>query len=135
MTDLKDVGEVLAESLGFVLNRTERSLQSFLDTTVDGLAALREIGVDAPVGRTPVQLFVYDFLPKVEFIDDIKVRPNHYRASLTVMSQLKRLMYDRFFVSSAGELFEVAGGDFKALFNTSNVFHYHEAKTTDYFYL
>lgn len=135
MTALQDVGEVLAESLGFVLNRTQRSLQSFLDTTVDGLVALREIGVDEAEGHAPVRLFVYDFLPKVAFKDDIKVRPNHYLAPETVVSQMRRVLYDRYFVSNAGELFEVPSGDFKALFNTSNITYYHDAKTTDYFYV
>lgn len=135
MTDSKDVGEVLAEALGFVLNRTERSLESFLEGEVDGLAAFRELGVDSAEGKEPIRLFVYDYLPKLKFLNDIKVRPNHYQATPTVFSQLKRCLYDRFFVGSGGELFEVHSDDFRVLFNGSTVYHFQSSKTTDYFYV
>lgn len=133
MSDCRDTGEVLAESLGLVLNRTERSLESFLEGTVDGFAALREVGVDQAVGRKNIHLYIYDYLKRVSMKDDIKVRPNVFLARSEICTQLRRLFYDSYYVVVDGELFQVAPQDFRALLFQVTV-TFLDVDTTDYFY-
>ena len=135
MSDCRDAGAVLSECLGVILNTTQRSLESLLESDVDGLVAFREVGVDVAEGRSKVQLFIYDHLPKLRFLNDIKVRPNHYQTNPSVYSQLKQGLYDRFFVTLEGELLEVDLDSFKTLFNSSVVYHFANSQTTDYFYV
>jgi hypothetical protein len=124
---------VLAESLGLVLNRTQRSLESFLEGTVDGFVALREVGVDTAVGRKNIHLYIYDHLKRVCMKDDIKVRPNVFLARSEICTQLRRLFYDSYYVVVDGELFSVAPQDFKSLLFQVTV-TFLDVDTTDYFY-
>jgi hypothetical protein len=133
MDACRDTGVVLSECLGVVLNQTERSLDSFLEGNVDGLVAVRELGVDEAVGHPKVRLFIYDHLKRVAFQDDIKVRPNVFLARSEICTQLKRLLYDRYFVIVGEEVFEVQKDVFKGvLFSVTVTFL--NVDTTDYFY-
>lgn len=134
MTDCRDAGAVLAECLGIALNPAERSLESFLEGTVDGFVALREVGVDEAVGRKNIHLFIYDHLKRVRMKDDIKVRPNVFLARSEICSQLKRLLYDRYFVVEGDQLVEVPKETFKALLFQVRV-TFLDVDTTDYFYV
>lgn len=134
MSYCRDAGEVLAECLGVVLNVVERSVESFPEGTVDGFVALREVGVDEAVGRKNIRLYVYDHLKRVRMQDDIKVRPNVFLARSEIVSQLKRLQYDRYFVVESGVLVEVPKETFKALLYQVAV-TFLDVDTTDYFYV
>ncbi|MOA42627.1 hypothetical protein D3C78_1646920 [compost metagenome] len=125
---------MLAESLGLVFNRTERSLESFLAGTVDGFAALRNVGVDDGAGRKEIHLYIYDHLKRVSMKDDIKVRPNVFLARSEICTQLRRLFYDRYYVEVEGELFQVPPQDFKSLLFQVTV-TFLDVDTTDYFYV
>lgn len=133
MNDCRDAGEVLAECLGFVLNRTQRSLESFLEGTVDGFVALREVGVDEAVGKRNIHLYIYDHLKRVAFKDDIKVRPNVFLARSEICHELRRLSYHSYFVVVEGELYSVTPEDFKSLLFQVTV-TFLDVDTTDYFY-
>lgn len=134
MSYCRDAGEVLAECLGVVLNVVERSVESFPEGTVDGFVALREVGVDNAVGRKNIRLYVYDHLKRVRMQDDIKVRPNVFLARSEIVSQLKRLQYDRYFVVESGVLVEVPKETFKTLLYQV-VVTFLDVDTTDYFYV
>jgi len=134
MSYCRDAGEVLAECLGVVLNVAERPVESFPEGTVDGFVALRELGVDEAVGRKNIRLFVFDHLKRVRMQDDIKVRPNVFLARSEIVSQLKRLLYDRYFVVESGALVEVPKETFKALLYQV-VVTFLDVETTDYFYV
>jgi hypothetical protein len=133
MDDCRDAGVVLAECLGVALNQAERSVESFLEGTVDGFVALREVGVDEAVGRKNIHLYIYDHLKRVRMQDDIKVRPNVFLARSEICTQLKRLFYDRYFVVESDVLVEVTPQVFKALLFQVRV-TFLDVDTTDYFY-
>ena len=128
------IDTTLARILGCVLASRERSLESLLEARVDGFIALRELGVDERDGHPKVRLFIYDYLPLVNVKDDIKVRPNHFKCTATVGSQLKRLLYDRYYVKVGEELVEVHPETFRSLLHQV-VIHFLQVDTTDYFYL
>lgn len=128
------VDTTITEILGCVLGSSERSLESLLESRVDGFVALRELGSDASGGHPKIRLFIYDYLPLKNFQDDIKVRPNHYCATQEVAVQLKRLMYDRYYVKVGNELYHVSPNVFQALL-FQVVVHFVDVDTTDYFYL
>lgn len=134
MGECSAIGVELAETLGFVYNPEQRSLESILAGTVDGFVAIRGSGSELLKEGIQVRLFIYDYLPRVSAKDDIKLRPNVYLAKEEVGRQLRKLLYDHFFIVVEGELFEVPSVDFKTLFNTVFI-QFLEVRTTDYFYL
>lgn len=127
------IGTTLAEILGCVLGGTDRLSKELLECPVDGLVALREVGVDEADGKPKVRLYIYDYLKRVGFKDDIKVRPNVFLSRSEVARQLIRLQYDRYYVVCGKEIFEVDGPLFKALIQ-SIVVSFVDIDTTDYFY-
>ncbi|MNE37130.1 hypothetical protein D3C80_1309690 [compost metagenome] len=129
------VDTTIAEILGCVLGSIDRSLERLLEGSVDGFVALREVGVDEGGGHSKVRLFVYDYLPLVAFVDDIRAKPCHYRCSITVMSQLKRLLYDRYYIRLGNTLMEIPAAAFKLLITRIVISHGGDCNTSDYFYL
>ncbi|MNN66331.1 hypothetical protein D3C81_1819000 [compost metagenome] len=129
------VDTTIAEILGCVLGSCDRTLESFLEGSVDGFVALREVGVDERDGRSRVRLFIYDYLPLVAFVDDIRAKPCVYRCSQTVMSQLRRVLYDRFYLRLGDELINVPPSVFELLIKRVVMSHPEGCNTSDYFYL
>ncbi len=129
------VDATLADILGCVLGNSERPVEDLLKGSVQGFAAVRYLGKDDADDHGPLSLFLYDYIPIVNFKDDIKVRPNRFDCSMTVINQLKGLRYDRFYIQLGKELLVVDPGTFHTLLINSPFRIHDDVKTSDYFYL
>lgn len=129
------VDATLADILGCVLGNCERPVADLLGGSVQGYAAVRYLGKEDETDQGPLSLFLFDYIPVVEFQDDIKVRPNQFRCTNEVYIQLNSLGYDRYYIQLGKELVVVDVGTFRTLLDHTTFVLRDDYRTSDYFYL